>query len=387
LLRNSAELIINIFVSFNVQYSIQTFRDKMFFGPLYITLGFNRRYKSGIDQKHENVITAYVVLLFLICNFVKPQHRKKYFLKYLKQTNMTNKPSRRAFLQTSAISATAMMLPVYAVSSVKEKKQDNSITLNQNPLKIGLMTYTLGKDWDIETIIKNCTEAEWKSVELRTTHKHGVEVTLSAAQREAVKKRFKDSALETISLASAFQYHSPDQAEVRKNIEGTREFIKLARDVGATGVRVFPNAFTDGTDKEKTMEQIGKALAEVGAYGNDNGVEIRVCVHGKGTNTPPVIKKIIDYSQSPYVFVNWNCGEPDSEGEGFEYNFNLLKDRIKGVHMHELYNTKYPYRLFLKLLAESGYKGYCNAEVGQSCEPAEFMKYYRALFLALQNAI
>ena len=300
---------------------------------------------------------------------------------------MNIKTSRRMFLQTSAISATAMMLPVYGQSSEKETKKSNPVTLNQNPLKIGLMTYTLGKDWDIETIIKNCTEAEWKSVELRTTHKHGVEVSLSDAQRAEVKKRFKDSALETISLASAFQYHSTDQAEVKKNIEGTKEYVKLAKDVGATGIRVFPNAFVNGTDKEKTMEQIGKALAEVASYANDYGVEIRVCVHGSGTNTPPIIKKIIDYSQSPYVYVNWNCGEPDTTGEGFEYNFNLLKDRIKGVHLHELYNADYPYRLFFKLLAEAGYKGYCNAEVGQSCEPVPFMKYYRALFLALQNAI
>ncbi|MCJ7447671.1 MAG: hypothetical protein MUO72_08260 [Bacteroidales bacterium] len=65
-----------------------------------------------------------------------------------------------------------------------------------------------------------------------------------------------------------------------------------------------------------------------------------------------------------------------------------MKDRIKGVHMHELWSPDYPYRLFFKLLSESGYKGYCNAEIGRaSCEPIEFMKYYRGLFLALQNAI
>jgi sugar phosphate isomerase/epimerase len=305
---------------------------------------------------------------------------------YIKKTNMKNESSRRKFLQTAAISATAIMLPVYTRASGNEIQKD-AIKLNQNPLKIGLMTYTLGKDWDIETIIKNCTEAEWKSVELRTTHKHGVEVTLTAAQRAEVKKRFKDSALETISLASAFQYHSPEQAELKKNIGGTKEFIKLAKDVGATGIRVFPNAFVDGVDKEKTMEQIGKALAEVGSYANDFGVEIRVCVHGDGTNSVTVIKKIIDYSQSPYVFVNWNCDMSDASGEGLEYNFNLVKDRIKGVHMHDLFDPAYPYRMFFKLLAESGYKGYCNAEVDQSCEPVRFMKYYRALFLALQNAI
>jgi len=299
---------------------------------------------------------------------------------------MKNQFSRRSFLHASAISASALVLPGMAFSPEAGKKQ-GKIVLNPDPLKIGLMTYTLGKDWDIDTIIKNCTEAEWKSVELRTTHAHRVEITLTAAQRAEVKKKFTDSALETISLASACQYHSPDAAELKKNIEETKAFVLLAQDIGATGIRVFPNAFVDGVDKEKTLQQIGKALAEVGQFGHDHGVEIRVCVHGKGTNSVPVIKKIIDYSQNPYVWVNWNCDATDSGGEGFEANFNSVKDRIKGVHLHELTDPKYPYRLFFKLLSESGYKGYCNAEVDQSCEPIRFMKYYRALFLALQNAI
>ena len=300
---------------------------------------------------------------------------------------MKTLPSRRDFLKATSASALGLMLPFNSMASRIEDKQETIISLNRNPLKIGLMTYNLGKDWDIETIIKNCTETEWKSVELRTTHKHGVEVTLSPDERKEVKKRFENSALETISLASAFQYHSPDRSELKRNIEGTKEYVKLARDVGATGIRVFPNAFVDGVDKDKTMEQIGKALAEVASFGNDYGVEIRVCVHGNGTNSVPVIKKIIDYSNSPYVYVNWNCDLLDTSGKGLEYNFNLVKDRIKGVHMHDLHNEDYPYRLFFKLLAESGYKGYCNAEVAASCEPVTFMKYYRALFLALQNAI
>ena len=301
---------------------------------------------------------------------------------------MKNQISRRKFLQASAVAGSAAVVPAFAVSCVNEQKQDKGITLNNNPLKIGLMTYLLGRDWDIETIIKNCTEAAFQSVELRTTHAHGVEVTLTPAQRAEVKKRFEDSPLETISLASAFQYHYADPGELRKSIEGTKEYILLARDVGATGIRVFPNAFPEGVDKEKTMEQIGKALAEVSNYASDYNVEIRVCVHGQGTSSVPVIKKIIDYSKSPNVFVNWNCDPTDPEGEGLVYNFNSIKDRIKGVHMHDLHDPAYPYRHFFKLLSEMGYKGYCNAEVGRvSCEPIEFMKCYRGLFLALQNAI
>jgi tRNA/tmRNA/rRNA uracil-C5-methylase (TrmA/RlmC/RlmD family) len=57
-------------------------------------------------------------------------------------------------------------------------------------MKLGTVTYNLAMDWDIPTIIQNCTEAKFEGVELRTTHKHGVEVTLTKEQRAEVKKRF-----------------------------------------------------------------------------------------------------------------------------------------------------------------------------------------------------
>ena len=298
---------------------------------------------------------------------------------------MKKKFSRRNFLQTVAISTSASLIPGVSMSKEIEKKK-SEILFNKNPLKIGIMTFNLAKDWDIDTIIKNCTETGYKSVELRTTHKHGVEVSLTSAEREAVKKRFKESSLETISLASGFEFHYPDQEKVKKSIEGTKEYILLARDIGATGIRVFPNAVPEGVPEEKTLKQIGKALAEVSEYAHQFGVEIRVCVHGKGTNSVALIKKIIDYSDSPHVYINWNCDAMDSAGKGFEYNFNSVKDRIKGVHLHELW-TDYPYRLLFKSLSESGYQGYCNAEVNGSDDPIRFMKYYRALFLAYQDAI
>ena len=248
------------------------------------------------------------------------------------------------------------------------------------------MTYTLAENWDIESIIKNLSETGFQSVELRTTHSHGVEVNLSAADRAEVKRRFEDSPLETISLASAFQYHWTDPGELQKHIEGTKEYSILARDVGATSIRVFPNALPEGVPEEQTMEQIGKALAEVGEFAYDYGVKIKVCVHGKKTARVPVIKKIIDYSQSPHVYVNWNCNLNDGEGNGFEHNFNLLKDRIISLHTHDLWDERYPYRLLFKLLAESGFDGYCNAEIPGNEDPTSILRYYRSLFLSLQNA-
>jgi sugar phosphate isomerase/epimerase len=286
--------------------------------------------------------------------------------------------SRRNFLQTAAVSASAVMLPGYTLAAEK-KSEDTVIKLNKNPLKLGLMTYRLGMKWNIDTIIKNCTEAKFEHVELRTTHAHGVEVTLSAAERAAVKKRFADAGI-AISLASGFKYNSADPAELKKNIEGTKEYILLGRDVGAIGIRVFG----DNAPDEKLMKQIGEALAEVGEFGHNNGVDIRVCDDGP---TISMIKKNIDASKSPYVYINWNCPNSDMDGEGFEYNFNSVKNLIRNIHLRDLY-TDYPWRLFFSLLSKSGYKGYCDAEVPPSDEdPVRFMKYYRALFLAYQDAI
>jgi len=296
---------------------------------------------------------------------------------------MEKESTRRKFIQTTILGASALSVGVIKTSASETAQIGQK---KYPPLKLGIMTYNLGKDWDIDTIIKNCSETGWVHAELRTTHKHGVEVILNKQQRAEVKKRFKDSSLEAISLAGAFQYWYPDSAELRKNIEGTKEFLQLAADVGAIGIRVFPNASAENVSGEKMLKQTGEALAEVGEVGHNLGVDVRVCVHGIGTGNIPAMKKILDYSKSDHVYINWNCMESDVEGEGLEKNFNMVKDRIRGVHLHEL-TSDYPYRAFLKLLRESGYTGYCNAEIDSSCEPVRLMKYYRKLFLALQDEI
>ena len=76
----------------------------------------------------------------------------------------------------------------------------------------------------------------------------------------------------------------------------------------------------------------------------------------------------------------------DMEGEGFEANFNSVKHVIRNIHIRELWN-EYPWRQLFSLLSKSGYKGYCDAEIPANADPIRFLKYYRALFLAYQDAI
>ena len=254
-------------------------------------------------------------------------------------------------------------------------------------MHLGTVTYNLAKDWDIEILIKNCEEARFEGVELRTTHAHGVEVNLNQDQRERVKKRFQDSKVELMGLGSAFDYHTPDQDKLKRDIEASQEYIILAHDVGASGVKVRPNGLPKEVPPEKTLEQIGRSLRTLGEFGEGYGVQIRLEVHGQTTSLVPNIKKIMDYADHKNVGVCWNSNQSDLEGDGFEYNFNLVKDKIFSVHMRDLYLDEYPFRKLLQNLRAIPFEGYCLAEIPESTDPIRVMKYFRALWLAYQDLL
>src|SRR4051812_11564358 len=292
--------------------------------------------------------------------------------------------NRRAFLKTAALAAGAANL---VTGLAAEAKRDPSFITAKPKMKLGIVTYNIAKDWDVPTIIKNCTETKFQGVELRTTHKHGVEVNLSKEQRAEVKKHFADSPVELMGLGSAFDYHTPDQTKLRTDIDATKEYIVLAQDVGATGVKVRPNGLPKGVPKEKTLEQIGKALRELGEFGAQHGQQIRLEVHGADTQFPPNIKTIMDVADHKNVGVCWNSNQTDLDGEGFEHNFNLLKKKIFSVHMRDLYLDEYPFRKLLGGLNESGFKGFCLAEISESSDPLRVLRYFRSLWLAYQGLL
>ncbi len=247
-------------------------------------------------------------------------------------------------------------------------------------MQLGLVTYQWGADWDLPTLIKNCEQTGFAGVELRTTHKHGVEPSLSEAERKEVAKRFADSPVELVGLGTACEYHSPDAAELKKNIEETKAFIRLCHDVGGTGVKVRPNGLPAGVPVAQTIEQIGRSLDEVAAFGEGYGVEIRLEIHGRGTSEIPTIRKIMDVSKHPNSKLCWNCNAADLDGAGLAANFTSVQDRIATVHIHDL-TSSYPWEQLFGLLKAAGFNGWTLLEEGnKTSDPVRVMKYYRLLW-------
>lgn len=291
--------------------------------------------------------------------------------------------SRRTFIRQAAISASALGLSTSIGKSAEQMAISNKPTATR--MRLGLVTYNLAKNWDVPTIIRNCEETGFEGVELRTTHAHGVEVSLTRTQRDEIRRRFQDSKVMLMGLGSAFDYHTPDQTKLKADIEATKKYIILAHDVGASGVKVRPNALPREVPVEKTLEQIGRALRELGEFAKSYGQQIRLEVHGNGTSLLPHIRRIMDVADHNNVGVCWNSNQTDLEGQGFDYNFDLVKHKIFEVHMRDLYIEEYPWRRLLARLNDIRYNGFCLAEIPESTDPIRVMRYYRALWLALQH--
>jgi hypothetical protein len=253
-----------------------------------------------------------------------------------------------------------------AISAMAIQAQAKSFT----KMQFGLVTYQWGKDMDLPALLEACQKSGLRGVELRTEHKHAVEPSLSAEQRSEVKQRFAASGIQLVGYGSNCEFHSTDATALKANIEKTKEYVRLMHDCGGSGVKVKPNALPKGVAREKTIEQIGKALNEVAEYGYNFGQQIRVEVHGKETAELTVIRDIFKIATHPNVAVCWNSNKEDLLGDGLEANFKMVKGRFGDTcHVRELNDTSYPYADLMKLFHGIDYSGWILLEA--RTEPAD----------------
>lgn len=284
--------------------------------------------------------------------------------------------NRRTFLQSSAAATGALFLP--SCSSLHTED------VNAAP-RFGLVTYLWGQHWDLPTLIANCEASDVLGVELRTTHKHGVEPSLTASERLEVRRRFEKSRVTLVGLGSNEAFHHADQRAVRRAVATTRTFLQLSADVGGSGVKVKPNGFPKDVPRKKTIAQIGSALRELGDYAATLEQEVRVEVHGTGTQQIPVMQAIMKAADHKRVRVCWNCNMQDLDGEGLLSNFHLVRPYFGGtVHVRELNVGSYPYERLMPLFTRTNYNGWVLLEARRMpAKPVQALIEQRLLFQKL----
>jgi sugar phosphate isomerase/epimerase len=287
---------------------------------------------------------------------------------------MKNELSRRKFIQRTLGAGIALTAFTTVLAGMARKRPKG--------LQLGLVTYQWAKDWDLPTIISNCEKSGVLGVELRTQHAHKVEINLTPAQRSEVKKRFADSPVTCVGYGSNYEFHSPDPAQLRENIEGSKEYVKLCKDIGATGLKVKPNTLPKEVAREKTIAQIARSLNEIGKFAQDYGQLIRVECHGAITQEIPNMKAIFDQVTEKNVKMCWNSNDVDLNPPGLEANFNSVKQWIGDTtHIRGINISDYPYGDLFRLLNGIKYNGWILIEATTPyTDPVAVLKEQLTLF-------
>jgi len=264
--------------------------------------------------------------------------------------------SRRAFLVQSGGAMAAAAAASGGWSQAADDKPAN--------IRFGFTSYQWGQDWDVPTTIANCSKAGALGVELRTSLKyaHGVELELDAQRRSEVRKQFQDSPVTLVGLATSERFDWPEPEKVQAAIEQSKAFVKLSHDLGSSGIRVFPNNYHKDIPAQQTIAQIARAVSEVGAFAADYGQQVRLEAHGPAGDLPS-IRAIMDQVTQPNVRVKLNSEKRNAEGQGFEYQFNLVKDLLGNtLHLHELDRPDFPHQLQVNLLRQIRWNGWALME-------------------------
>lgn len=286
-----------------------------------------------------------------------------------------NNLNRRGFLTTAAVAAGASALPGQA--------QPGSA---KGGFHLGSVTYNLLLNFDVGTIIKTLEHVGFEAVELRTGHKHGVEPSIGAAERASVRRRFESSKVKLLSYGTTCRFQSPDPEERKKQLEIAKQFVDLAHDTGAVGIKLQPMGLPPEVPQEKAIAYFGASMRELGDYGAGKKVEIWMEVHGKGTQNPPVAAALLKAAGHENVGACWNSNPTDVKDGSVKESFALLGHWIRNVHLHELSDETYPFREFFALLQKSGYNRYTLAEVAESKEPERYMLNFKAMWTELKRS-
>ncbi len=272
--------------------------------------------------------------------------------------------TRRDFLQTSAILFGASLV---SPSYLTEKKGR-------------LLSFsTLGcPDWTLQHIVSFAAANGYQGIELRGLQR---QMDLpqcpefnNTAGIEATMQLMKESKLRFVGLGSSAALHFAEGAERDKNLDDGRRFIDLAEEINCPYVRVFPNSFPGGADRQVTIDRIADGLLQLGNYAQKKNVSVLMETHGDVVWTAD-LEKIMSAASHTHVGLVWDIANMWTiTKEPVQDVYQRLKKYIRHTHIKDavLVNGKPQYKLLgrgevpvfnaISALDKDGYNGFYSFE-------------------------
>lgn len=272
--------------------------------------------------------------------------------------------TRREFLQSSAILLTSVMIsPSFKAVGYKPR----------------LSFSTLGcPDWEFSKIIDFAAANHYEGIEAR-----GIKRELylpkcnefsSAENIKTTMQMMEDKGLKFSDLGSSAAMHFPEGAEREKNIDEGKRFIDLAQQLECPFVRVFPNIFPKGQEKNATLDLIAKGLLTLGDYAKGSKVTVLVESHGDLVHVDD-LEKVMKLAENQHTGMVWdivNMWGITKAPPGKAYD--RLRKYIRHTHIKDakIKDGKMSYVFLgdgdtpvfegIDALAKGGYNGYFSFE-------------------------
>ena len=233
--------------------------------------------------------------------------------------------NRREFLHNSALLLTG------AIAGSSFHFKENKLLLSFS---------TLGcPDWSFEKIMDFAVAHSYQGIELRGILRQ-MDLTKckefsTAKNRKAAVKLMEDKGLHFINLGSSATLHFAGEVERQKNLDEGRRFIDLAAEIDCPFIRVFPNNFPPGQERNKTIDLIIKGLLELADHAKGTPVTVLMETHGDLVKSDDLLT-IMSTAENEHTGLVWDISnmwtvtkEPPAEV------YKKLKKFIRHTHIKD----------------------------------------------------
>ena len=240
-------------------------------------------------------------------------------------------------------------------------------------MKYAFMSYSV-PEMTLEQALEAASRWGYDGFEPRVAseHAHGVERSLDADQRRAIRETVESSGVALCCLATGCCY--ADLSSIDQQIDDTHAYIDLAGDLGCPRMRVFGGRFDEWLMREDAIDVVADSLRLVADHAQERGVTLCLETHDDWCD-PDHVAAVMNLVKHPNVGVNWDVMHPTrSADKSIDQAYQTLQPWIRHVHVHDGVNTTdrlefkaigegdFDHRRVIELLQQDGYDGFLSGE-------------------------
>ena len=195
-----------------------------------------------------------------------------------------------------------------------------------------------------------------------------------------IKREALVRGLDVSGTAVGGNFSDADEGKRRAQIEHVKDWIVKSEMLGAPVMRVFAGAAPDGVERSVAEQWVRDGLAECAEVGAAHGVVLALENHLGLTGDAEETLALIEPLDSPWVGINLDFG--NFTGDIYE-QYRLCAPRTVTTHAKATVaqgdeREQVDYRRVVRIMRESGYRGYISIEYEEREEPVAGVSHFAA---------